>query len=931
MNTSSVLPSNVLFFHDDIDSQEASESTGTALIPNKASYEMARGIFHTHSDEIAQGEFQLELSERTPEHRIQLLSALITPNPIITHFNIHTVHRTLLASENASKMLQEIAAQSPPDFIMALIDRYNLSLKNIIDSTSTPEIGCLRKIVSLPFSDLIRQTPHPLLRKRRACVYILQNSSRLPSGFYVKGEKLLQTEELKSYQLLPYPPHPSAHIITLYKRQITKLYSPSIVPNKFAELKNHIRYTEYLNAHGVPYIANGARVRIFNAIDETNVNYRWITKPTQQQSLEDYLSSEKNQTTKILVCQKITEAVAGMHRLGVFHNNLSYTAIGVHEENPIIGTFGLATRLDLVEPVEYTFKRTSIHLAGTAQHVTHEPIHTADITFLGDLLFRITFGYSLLKRFNRNARMNTHGFPIELQEFLKDLLRPDECAVHRWIYTIFINEIQNDHASDEIHRLFLSPDVQNIPPPHLPQCTLYTPDIHFLNAETPATLFIQDPHLGKPIAYLARRFHRQGATAHAPTTLEYSLNQPQELFSEYIDQRWRMERVCATIQATTAPIFVYPERAIKEQILLAENPIQPFQEMAINLPSSTMRHLAFQISSQVFNCIEGSIWKIKSLVQPFCQKEERASFPSSIYFVGIDNNPSCIFQCDEIQHDPETRIYVLRQMNASSAAHVTPRKYELIRGPSSVLPQHYPMVTFSTSILQKEAQITNYLISKNVPYIRKTAVLEYHRNNKPNETVFLTESNSLCSLNEFLIEEHNYVSRLHIAKQLTLAIQKMHEQGVYHNNITKNSVKIVKGPEGTEIRLAEFTHAECSQLPTAQINPFSSEIRPPECFNGTTYIPFLPWTDLWQLGNLLSLLLFGSSPIEKYHLHTCENPDQYKALLKKMNEEHIAPRYLTVDPSVQLVIRLLSPDPHERPSARIVFKHLLEIYRVLCG
>ena len=200
-----------------------------------------------------------------------------------------------------------------------------------------------------------------------------------------------------------------------------------------------------------------------------------------------------------------------------------------------------------------------------------------------------------------------------------------------------------------------------------------------------------------------------------------------------------------------------------------------------------------------------------------------------------------------------------------------------------------------------------------------------------------TEKGMLLVATEFVkgIELHDYAldgriastTELHaIFRRILIAANELHENNICHLDFKLENIII--NPKSGEIKVIDFGFAEILGE-GKNIDKFrgSMHYSAPEIITNTPYDG--KKADIWSLGVLFYLLVCHQFPFPG--LNETETAD---GVPSKEDMDEVAKQILTNDYSFteqfsaqekQMIIAMLNPDAHRRPSAKFLLQHLLPL------
>ena len=163
---------------------------------------------------------------------------------------------------------------------------------------------------------------------------------------------------------------------------------------------------------------------------------------------------------------------------------------------------------------------------------------------------------------------------------------------------------------------------------------------------------------------------------------------------------------------------------------------------------------------------------------------------------------------------------------------------------------------------------------------------------------------------------------LHIARGLLLALRVAHEAGVVHRDLKPANVYVDSSAQGDVVKILDFgiakdlSRAEDLGLTRTGMLVGTPSYMSPERFSATE--PVTPSTDLYAVGLMLYRMLTGEPLVYAQHPAL---PPEMRRMPKPLqicwlHLHLIPPRVMAPQPLADLIARLLSKTPQERPSAR---------------
>ena len=377
-------------------------------------------------------------------------------------------------------------------------------------------------------------------------------------------------------------------------------------------------------------------------------------------------------------------------------------------------------------------------------------------------------------------------------------------------------------------------------------------------------------------------------------------------------------------QPLDQPLHVISQTQLVTQVTQSEDMLTSLQDNSLFLPLHELRRLLLSIRS-IFIERMSHLYHTRSKrgiacslnrtpsVPLLAEKEREKPIPPSmeILAIGCPEGKSDFYIQDSRTY-PQDRLSVKLLLSLAT------------QEPSPFCIGKMNKESSTEEHLMQEYMKMKRLMTSGIPHILQMWSLDYHKKkDEPPEKVFLTEFCNRGSLSDW--EEQDRLQRMTLGMQLALTLKEMHRLHIFHMNLRPENILLLTEENRLSLRLTGFTFSHDINIdgPTfaAPIEP--SLYIPPEMKRELA--PASPATDLWQLGNILYFLKFGTFPFR-------EIPPTYETLFPTSLGDYPVHlwsfiQHLTTppqDPLNLLIFDLFSLVPTRRPSAASVAECLAQ-------
>jgi hypothetical protein len=230
--------------------------------------------------------------------------------------------------------------------------------------------------------------------------------------------------------------------------------------------------------------------------------------------------------------------------------------------------------------------------------------------------------------------------------------------------------------------------------------------------------------------------------------------------------------------------------------------------------------------------------------------------------------------------------------------------------------EQYPNLTRE---VESEYDIVTFLNQQQVPSIVQLWKILY-KNNGKNSLRALMEYCDRGTLHDCLQKNISSEERRELCLALAQSVASMHEAGVCHLDLKSTNILLKTCFSSVVLRLGDFGAAVRLSKVESSSTEMKSSYPAPEMYRPfirNESFSFSPALDLWALAEVLHYVMYG-----KYLLMGLEHKSrEYE---KKLLQLGIKTQELVSSPDLlkQCIGRLLSIDPGQRPTARVVFQQL---------
>lgn len=934
-------PSHFLFFQDPTSKSDDHFITGSVVVQEGEEKHIARGILYHDDPEDPLKEFKLVFPQEIDLSLVMRIYSLIPSQPVYTLITVESTQQGLLQSVHPTLTLQECASSLPPHFLLGCLNRFRTALTDKIASLPHQAQTVIRRIRSLAQPDYLKLAKHPLIRNRHVSLYTIEGAFS-PKGLYYKESIISKDETMKQYRLLPYSsPSSSPVLITIKKNAVASPATPSPVFDRTALF-------EELEQRSIPFLPQRYVAEYCKQGD--TVSSCLVEEEKQKVTLETYLQGSASPQEKACLIQKILQHLALLCQTEFVPLHLSYHTIFV--QSTANGIEPLFTDLSHIRvrntPLSdpSSFLNDPLAPPHIVQALYKQTPLIADampalwfaLDLLASHLFNIPFSPLSRKNLNKE-RLNE---PMEalrqaigqkgasacsspLLQLTQIMLTtaPNQWPTLAVLWDAFRSENRKKYPIPPIYFNFFYPS-QTLQPEF--KTVLIIRNL-FDEAITLPLQIIHGERTLKPID--------PSEVQCLPSSPDHPVKLRVSYPSTFLKNDSRREEFIARIRNTLASPLCSPSIAffsdMQRSITVFRAPLSSLQSQALSLPAPILRKFLLSLAPFLRakiqrgpSSLEPKLYEIESLKEWIWTDTAPQQMKETIfcYTDRAKNLYFCSNTPDQTKGLISTGVLTpMDELNPSNPDW-TRKTFLRMNTPNlTSLPQDIAAQKKLLESMHQDASISGFLREQQIPHILQTEEALCFGAHNTRDICFLKEIHDQ-TLEAYLSQQPPYLERLHLARQLAETLSALHERQIFHYRIQSDSLFIVRTPRGVELRLGRFQSLHCNRFSPPIAGDLSDiSASSPELRLHTLSSPFVPYTDLWQLGDMLSLLLFQESFLNRYELQTTDET-VYRQNLQYMSR-NLGTMSPPIDPLAQLIHRLLSKNPMNRPLAKEAFSTLL--------
>lgn len=228
------------------------------------------------------------------------------------------------------------------------------------------------------------------------------------------------------------------------------------------------------------------------------------------------------------------------------------------------------------------------------------------------------------------------------------------------------------------------------------------------------------------------------------------------------------------------------------------------------------------------------------------------------------------------------------------------------------------------ALVTLQNKITRYqtLQRDNIPFIEPIVPLLYHTHPESSRIGILKPLFDLQSVSAYATQEPDLVKRMEQACNIAFFLKNMHKKGHLHLFLSDECIQFHNDGTRTVPVISNWniiqTIGDCSQLQDDLKNEYPAPEMVAALHSGQAF-QFSSAVDLWNLGDLIHILWYGISILQKCNLTNTHSREFFTNF--NLLERYVETKLKTEHNTIPLCIaKLLSSDPSLRPSAEEVHR-----------